>query len=146
LKRLGTAVVGLGVGTLHVQAYATLPESDLIAVCDANSERVRATADQYHVVGYTSVDDLLRDDRVEVVSIATPHPSHAPLAIQALASGRHVIVEKPMTINLAEADAMIATARHGRPATSTSAPRIRPTTRSSSRIFFKQSARDASPW
>jgi predicted dehydrogenase len=54
---------------------------------------------------------LLRDDRVEVISIATPHPSHAPLAIAALEAGRHVIVEKPMTLSLEEADQMIATSR-----------------------------------
>ena len=111
MKRLGTAVVGLGVGTMHVQAYATLPESDLIAVCDANPERLRATADKYGVARYSDFDELLRDDRVEVVSIATPHPTHASLAIQALESGRHVIVEKPMTVDLVEADAIVATAR-----------------------------------
>jgi len=82
LKRLGTAVVGLGIGAMHVQAYATLPESDLVAVCDANPERLHATADQYGVAAYTSIGELLSDDRVAVVSIATPHPSHAPLAIQ----------------------------------------------------------------
>lgn len=111
MRRLGTAVVGLGVGQLHVQAYATLPESELVAVCDANPERLRVAADQSGVATYTSVADLLRDDRVEVVSIATPHPTHAALAIQALEAGRHVIVEKPMTVDLAEADAMVETAR-----------------------------------
>jgi UDP-N-acetyl-2-amino-2-deoxyglucuronate dehydrogenase len=111
MRRFGTAVVGLGVGQLHVQAYASLPESDLVAVCDANPERLRAVADQTGVAIYTSVADLLRDDRVEVVSIATPHPSHAALAIQALEAGRHAIVEKPMTVDLAEADAMVETAR-----------------------------------
>ncbi len=115
MGRLGTAVVGLGVGHQHVQAYATLPESELIAVCDANPERSRAAAEQYGVTSYTSVDDLLRDARVEVISVATPHPSHAAIAIQALEAGRHVVVEKPMTVDLAEADAMIATAwRAGR--------------------------------
>lgn len=111
MNRLGTAVIGLGVGRQHVEAYAQLPESTLIAVCDQNPQRLQTAGEQYRVATYTDVADLLRDDRVEVVSIATPHPSHASLAMAAMESGRHVIVEKPMTLSLAEADAMIDCAR-----------------------------------
>jgi predicted dehydrogenase len=115
MAKLGCAVIGLGVGREHVRAYAQLPESELVAVCDQNPERLRATGDEYGVSTYAEVADLLRDERVEVVSVATPHPSHAALAIAALSAGRHVIVEKPMTVDLAEADAMIEAARrHGR--------------------------------
>jgi UDP-N-acetyl-2-amino-2-deoxyglucuronate dehydrogenase len=110
-RRLGTAVIGLGVGRAHVRAYADLPESALVAVCDQVAERREAVAAEYGVRAYADVADLLRDDRVEVVSVATPHPSHAPLAIAALEAGRHVIVEKPMTLSLREADAMVACAR-----------------------------------
>src|SRR5271166_161329 len=84
MTRLGAAVVGLGVGREHVRAYAQLPESELVAVCDQNPERLKAVGDEYGVATYTDVADLLRDDRVEVVSVATPHPSHAVLAIAAL--------------------------------------------------------------
>jgi UDP-N-acetyl-2-amino-2-deoxyglucuronate dehydrogenase len=114
MSNLGAAVIGLGVGRRHVEAYANLPESTLVAVCDQNPERLWAVADEYHVSAYTDVADLLRDERVEVVSIATPHPSHASLAIAAMEAGRHVIVEKPMTLSLDEADAMIACARERR--------------------------------
>jgi predicted dehydrogenase len=111
MARLGTAVIGLGVGREHVRAYSELPESNLVAVCDQNPDRLRITGDEYGVSTYADVAELLRDDRVEVVSVATPHPSHAELAIAALEAGRHVIVEKPMTVDLAQADAMVATAR-----------------------------------
>lgn len=111
MRKLGTAVVGLGVGRRHVEAYAQIPESQLVAVCDQNPERLQAVAAAYDVRAYRDVGELLRDDRIEVISIATPHPSHAPLAITALEAGRHVIVEKPMTLELAQADAMIEAAR-----------------------------------
>lgn len=111
MRRLGTAVVGLGVGQRHVEGYARLPESRLVAVCDQNPERLRAVSAQYAVRAYGDVTDLLRDDDVEAISIATPHPSHAPLAIMAMEAGRHVIVEKPMTLELDQADAMIEVAR-----------------------------------
>ena len=110
MSPLGAAVVGLGVGRAHAEAYARLPESTLVAVCDSNPERLKVTGETYAVSCYTDVSDLWRDDRVEVVSVATPHPSHAAIAIGAMESGRHVIVEKPMTVDLREADAMIACA------------------------------------
>jgi predicted dehydrogenase len=59
----------------------------------------------------TDVADVFADPAIQLVSVATPHPSHAALAIQAARAGKHVIVEKPMTIDLAEADAMIAAAK-----------------------------------
>ncbi len=111
MKRLGTAVVGLGVGRAHAEAYASLPESTLVALCDQNPERLRAANEHYGVSAYSDVADLLHDERVEVVSVATPHPSHAAIAIAAMESGRHVIVEKPMTVDLREADRMVECAR-----------------------------------
>ena len=115
MTELGAAVIGLGVGQRHVEAYASLPESKLVAVCDQNPERLQAVAKRYHAAAYADVAALLRDDRVAVISVATPHPSHAALAIAALEAGRHVIVEKPMTLSLREADAMIECAhKHGR--------------------------------
>ncbi|MFH1086484.1 MAG: Gfo/Idh/MocA family oxidoreductase [Chloroflexota bacterium] len=110
-KPFGAAVVGLGVGRSHAAAYASLPESALVAVCDTNPERLGPVAEHYAAAASASVDALLRDERVEVISIATPHPTHAALAIQAMEAGRHVIVEKPMAVDLREADAMIACAQ-----------------------------------
>ncbi|MFH1086180.1 MAG: Gfo/Idh/MocA family oxidoreductase [Chloroflexota bacterium] len=107
----GAAVVGLGVGRSHAAAYASLPESTLVAVCDTNPERLRPVAEHYGATAHERIDALLRDARVEVISVATPHPSHAALAVLAMESGRHVIVEKPMTVDLREADAMIACAQ-----------------------------------
>ena len=111
MSPLGAAVIGLGVGRAHADAYARLAESTLVAVCDTNPERLRAANEQYHVSAYGRVGDVWRDSRVEVVSVATPHPSHASIAIEAMENGRHVIVEKPMTVDLREADAMIECAR-----------------------------------
>jgi UDP-N-acetyl-2-amino-2-deoxyglucuronate dehydrogenase len=105
------AVIGLGVGRAHAEAYHTLPDTELVAVCDASEARLRPVAAQYGCRAYTSVDDLLADREVELVSVATPHPSHAELAIRCLRAGKHVLVEKPMTVDLAEADRMLAVAR-----------------------------------
>jgi predicted dehydrogenase len=111
VKPMGAAVIGLGVGRSHAEAYDQLPETDLVAVCDIQEARLRPVAEQYRCRAYGSVDDLLADRDVELVSVATPHPSHAELTIRALRAGKHVLVEKPMTIDLAEADRMLAAAR-----------------------------------
>jgi UDP-N-acetyl-2-amino-2-deoxyglucuronate dehydrogenase len=114
MARLGAAVIGLGVGQAHARAYAALAETELVAVCDQNQERLAAFAARYPVTTYTDAAQVFADPAVQLVSIATPHPSHAPLAIAAARAGKHVIVEKPMTIDLAEADAMIEAAKqHG---------------------------------
>ena len=109
--RIGAAVLGLGVGRMHAQAFDQLDTADLVAVCDSQEERLEPIAEQYGCRAYTSLDDLLADANVELVSVATPHKSHAALAIRCMRAGKHVIVEKPMTVDLAEADHMIATAR-----------------------------------
>jgi predicted dehydrogenase len=56
---------------------------------------------------YTKVEDLLADPDIDLVTLITPHNTHAPLSIQCSGAGKHVITEKPMCITLAEADAMI---------------------------------------
>jgi UDP-N-acetyl-2-amino-2-deoxyglucuronate dehydrogenase len=105
------AVIGLGVGRSHAEAYHTLDSTELLAVCDANEERLWPVAEEYGCRAYTSVDELLNNPEVELVSVATPHPSHAELTIRSLRAGKHVLVEKPMTIDLDEADRMLAAAR-----------------------------------
>ena len=103
--RIGAAVLGLGVGRQHAQAYDQLETAELVAVCDSQEDRLGPIAEQYGCRAYTSLDDLLADKNVELISVATPHKSHAALAIRCMRAGKHVIVEKPMTVDLAEADA-----------------------------------------
>ena len=109
--RVGAAVLGLGVGKMHAQAYHQLETADLVAVCDAQQERLDPIAEQYGCRAYTSLDDLLADKNVQLISVATPHKSHAALAIKCMRAGKHVIVEKPLTVDLAEADAMLAASK-----------------------------------
>ena len=111
MEPLGAAVIGLGVGRRHAEAYAALPETRLVAVCDMNPERVQAVAAELGVSALTDPAQVFADPAIQVVSVATPHPSHAPLAIAAARAGKHVIVEKPMTVDLTEADAMVEEAR-----------------------------------
>jgi len=104
-------VLGLGVGQRHAEAYDQLQATELVAVCDSQQARLDPVAEQYGCRAYTDLDDLLADKDVELISVATPHKSHAALAIRCMRAGKHVIVEKPMTVDLAEANQMIAVSR-----------------------------------
>ena len=108
---IGTALIGLGkVADTHAQAFASLPESTFVGVYDPLPDRTSAFAASYGVRGYGSLEELLADERVGMVSVCTPHPTHAAVSIAASSAGKHVLVEKPMAIRLEDCDAMIGAA------------------------------------
>jgi scyllo-inositol 2-dehydrogenase (NADP+) len=104
----GVCVVGYGMGRWHCQAIRQVDGLRLVAVCDLDeTRRQRAIAEQ-GVKGYATLDDALNDDAVQVIVLATPHDTHAPLAVQAMEAGKHVVVEKVMSPTVEDADEMIA--------------------------------------
>jgi UDP-N-acetyl-2-amino-2-deoxyglucuronate dehydrogenase len=112
MTKIGTAIIGPGkVAHTHARALAAIPESNFVAVCGRTPEKTRAFADTYGVRAYTSLDKLLRDPDVQAIVICTPHPQHGEQAIAAAQAGKHVLVEKPMAITLADCDGMIAAAK-----------------------------------
>jgi predicted dehydrogenase len=105
-------LIGCGkVGQIHAAALHGLAEAELTAVCDVSAERARTFADQYGTRGYTDVDAMFHESKVEAVIIGTPHPLHAEPAVRAAEAGVHVLVEKPMAATLADCDAMLAAAK-----------------------------------
>src|SRR5689334_709761 len=78
--RIGAAVLGLGVGQRHAEAYDQLDTTELVAVCDSQEARLGPVAEQYGCRAYLSLDELLADKSVDLISVATPHKSHAELA------------------------------------------------------------------
>lgn len=109
-KRLRTAVIGVGyLGKFHAQKYAILPEAQLIAVCDTNAEHAGALA---HTLGVQALLDYQAlAGQVDAVSIATPTPTHHAVARFFLAQGVHVLLEKPISVTLEQADDLIKTAQ-----------------------------------
>ncbi|HTU21119.1 MAG TPA: Gfo/Idh/MocA family oxidoreductase [Gemmataceae bacterium] len=106
---LRTALVGCGkVGQIHAAALASLPESQLVAVCDQSDDRAAGFAARFQVQAFTDIHALLRDARPQALLIGTPHPLHVAPALAAAAAGVHVLVEKPLAATLADCDAMIA--------------------------------------
>ena len=109
MNKVRAALIGCGkVGHTHAQAYKDLDEAVFVAVCDADSARASAFAEQYSVKAYTDLEDMLNSTNVQAVSICTPHPSHSPLAVICAQRGVHALVEKPMAADLKGCDKMIA--------------------------------------
>ena len=105
------AVVGVGhLGRHHARVLASLPDVTLVGVVDADAARA---ADIAHATGapvVPRVADLI--GQVDAVSVAVPTEAHAAVAIPLLDAGIHVLVEKPMTRSIAEADALLAASAH----------------------------------
>lgn len=110
MTELRCAVVGTGyLGKFHADKYAALPECQLIAVVDADPVRAESVAQAQGAQAYTDYHDLL--GYVDAVSIAAPTRLHHDIARDFLRAGAHVLVEKPMTVTLEEADELITLAR-----------------------------------
>src|SRR5438094_315324 len=109
---LGFAVVGTGVaGHYHATAIAQTPGARLVAVCRANAARTGESTAQFGVPCEPDLDALLARSDVDVVCIATPSGLHAQQALAAARARKHVLVEKPLALTLADADALIAECR-----------------------------------
>jgi UDP-N-acetyl-2-amino-2-deoxyglucuronate dehydrogenase len=105
------AVVGLGMGVHHCKDLVDAKDCELVAICDANAERLEKNRQQFGVKATDSYADLLRDPDVDVVNICTPSGTHADLSVQALRAGKHVICEKPPDVTVEAVDRMIAAQR-----------------------------------
>ena len=98
-RKLGYAVLGLGIGMAHADAAYASDRADLVAVCDLNEKKLAKAAKKYAgVTTYTDFEELLKDDRVECISICLPSAMHADFAVRAMEAGKHVLVEKPLDI------------------------------------------------
>ena len=108
--RLRCAVIGTGyLGKFHAQKYAAIPECELVGVVDANQAAADAVAKDNQTRAFTDYRDLL--GQVDVVSVVVPTSLHFEVAKAFLESGAHVLVEKPMTVTLEEADELIRIAK-----------------------------------
>ena len=113
-----TGIVGCGgISQVHMNALMGMDCVEIVAVCDIREERAQAAAQKTGARRvYTDWHELLRDPEVEVVHLCTPHYLHAPMTVEALSLGKHVLTEKPMATTLEDARAMIAAAeRPGAP-------------------------------
>jgi predicted dehydrogenase len=109
-NKIRIGVVGSGIGQSHVEAYQSLPDLfEVVAICDLDRARAEKLAETCHIPRVvTDLAELCHMDEVEVIDVCTPSFLHYPHTRQALAAGKHVICEKPVTGSLQEVDQLIA--------------------------------------
>jgi predicted dehydrogenase len=115
-EQIGVGVIGAGYwGRNMLRALSSNEETRLLHVCDRNSTALDAISHLYSALMTRRFDHMLADRDVEAVYIATPPATHAELASAALRAGKHVLVEKPLSMTLADASAVRRLAeRYGR--------------------------------
>lgn len=115
MSRVRTGIVGCGkVADLHAVALRELPESEFVAVCDAQFSRAQSFAQKYAVTPFASLTEMLDQGGVEALMVCTPHPLHREPTLAAAKVGVHVLVEKPLAPTLSDCDAMLEAAAEGK--------------------------------
>ncbi len=114
MLRIG--IIGVGnIADQHIRGYLTFSDDcEIVALTDLSAQRAEAKRAAFgldNAVVYADPEQLITEADVDLVSIATPPSSHAPISIAALRAGIHVIVEKPMAASLEDCDAMLAAQR-----------------------------------
>jgi len=111
-KKLRVGTIGLGMGSAHVRGFQSHPNAEVVAVADANEERLNQKGKELGVPSlYLDAEEMLKKEKLDVVSVATPNKFHKPLVLAALKAGCHVLCEKPMAMNAKEAKDMLAAAK-----------------------------------
>jgi predicted dehydrogenase len=110
MTTLRAGVIGVGhLGQHHARLYAALPDSTLVGVVDQDQGRARTIAERFGARAFDHPDDLLRE--VDVVSVAVPTSAHYAVAKACLVRGKHVLVEKPIAVAMAEAHELVELAK-----------------------------------
>ncbi len=110
-------IIGCGrISDLHAAGYRADPRANIVAVCDADPARSALKAREWGArKSFTDYRQLLADKNIDAVEIITPQRLHESMVIEALAAGKHVCVQKPMTVDMDSADRMVDAARTAAP-------------------------------
>jgi UDP-N-acetylglucosamine 3-dehydrogenase len=114
-KKIKVGIIGCGAiaERLHIPDYIDCGRAEIVAFCDVNKKRAQEMADKHapDAAVYTDYKALLKDGEIEAVSVCMPNKFHGVVSIAAAKAGKHVLVEKPMAMSVAEAKKMVEAAK-----------------------------------
>jgi len=101
MSKIRIGIIGCGtIGSVHADSYAKVADAEVVALCDILPDKLKQKAERHKVAKtYDDYHKLLADPEIDAVSICVPNDMHAPIAIDAFKAGKHVFLEKPMTLN-----------------------------------------------
>lgn len=108
MKKVNFGIIGCGlISGNHADAILKIKNASLRGCTDVNENALKAFSEKYGIKAYRTVDEMLNDDDIDVVSVCTPSGLHARFAVMAANHRKHVVVEKPMALTVAECDEII---------------------------------------
>ena len=110
---IGVGLIGSQfISTIHADALRSVPDARVVGVMSPTRDHVKAFAAKHDIpYHFTDLDDLLGVDAIDMVVVGAPNDQHCDITVRAARAGKHVVVEKPLCMNLAEADRMIGECR-----------------------------------
>ena len=114
MSRTKVALLGAGfIADIHIESYHRfVPDAEIVAVFTRKADRTEAFAKKHHIARcFTDLDQAIAESGCDVVDVCLPNFLHHRAVLTAARAGKHVIIEKPMALNLEEADEMIAVCR-----------------------------------
>jgi predicted dehydrogenase len=107
------AVIGTGgMANWHAENFRKIPSCKIVAACDVDAARAKAFAEKHGIPqSFSSAEDLLAGAEFDAVTIVTPDAFHAPVSLLCLKAGKHVLCEKPLALNYADAKKMVQAAK-----------------------------------
>ncbi|GEN34176.1 Gfo/Idh/MocA family protein [Aneurinibacillus danicus] len=108
------AIIGCGhIAKKHIESIRNIKDAEITAICDTNPDRLLEFQAIYGVKGYSSLEELLaKESCIDVVNVCTPSGLHKGAAVRAAQAKKHVIVEKPIAMTVADADEIINACKH----------------------------------
>jgi UDP-N-acetyl-2-amino-2-deoxyglucuronate dehydrogenase len=109
MQKVKIGLIGCGrISKNHLDAVSQIPEAEFVAVCDCEPERARQVAQEQGIKGiYTDHHEMLKQEKLDLVSICTPSGMHPDMGIDVANAKVNVLTEKPMSINIESADKLI---------------------------------------
>lgn len=113
MEKLRLGVIGAGAFSLcHLEGIAKVKNAELVAICDINLDNAKQKAEEYHIESvYSDYNELLAREDIDAVTLPLPDQVHKEITIAALRAGKHVLCEKPMSLDLDECKEMVKVAR-----------------------------------
>jgi UDP-N-acetyl-2-amino-2-deoxyglucuronate dehydrogenase len=112
MNKIKFAIIGCGsIGKRHIAVVDSEERAELVAICDSDEKKCKELSGLYNVPYFTDYKKMLRETKVDVVNIATPHAEHASMAIDVAKAKMNILVEKPMSLSTEEGKRMIKTAK-----------------------------------
>ena len=108
MNKLKIAVIGTGlVGSFHAETFFRNPNSELIAVCDIDKEKVNKIANRFKCKAYNEFESLINTEKLDAISIATPEQIRIAPALLAIEKGLKILLEKPLGRNLEDIENLV---------------------------------------